>query len=530
MIQNSETPVQTMDTTTNLRAMAILLLIISLLIIGWRYHLYDRDQGVKDNQLWNVAVTLTFSAAKDGLKLSLSHPRESQHLRLIQRSIYHPGLRISHSAQVNPANTYTVSGKKPGDYQLSLEYLIYQQLTAMDLPLGIKAGINDKQTGTYHEYLKPMPPLDVDAAQIHAWAAKKDKHLQIPEQLIENLYEHLKKRPEHAQRPGHEPQQLFQNAAMSSLEKARFFTAAARAIGIPSRIVTGIVLQQDGIQQLHWWNEMYMHNTWRAYDAARGFRHKLPPNYLALKTDATDIVNMIKGKLQAVEIKIVEEFEHPYLDRAALGLQDMFDFRRLPENLRAELGLILLLPLGILLTVFFKHLAGIPSYGVFTPALLAMALLFNDMLTTAIIFSVTCLLAVTGRGFFPSKLSQGPRLAIIFTLIAIIISYSTAVIEQYYQSDDNSVILLPLIILTSLVDRFYRTQEESGLPTALRRLGWTVVIALLCIPLLNFKPLGQFFILYPEAHLISLALMLLIAGYQGKTLMEKLLAFPLIKK
>ena len=90
---------------------------------------------------------------------------------------------------------------------------------------------------------------------------------------------------------------------------------------------------------------------------------------------------------------------------------------------------------------------------------------------------------------------------------------------------EEKIILLPIIILTSLVDRFYNTIEDNGMKTAVIRMVWTVVIALLCLPIIQFETLGHLILQFPEIHLITLALFLLISLYKGKHFIN----LPIIK-
>ena len=51
--------------------------------------------------------------------------------------------------------------------------------------------------------------------------------------------------------------------------------------------------------------------------------------------------------------------------------------------------------------------------------------------------------------------------------------------------------------------------------TAVIRMLWTIVIALLCLPIIQFETLGHLILQFPEIHLITLALFLLISLYKG---------------
>ena len=84
----------------------------------------------------------------------------------------------------------------------------------------------------------------------------------------------------------------------------------------------------------------------------------------------------------------------------------------------------------------------------------------------------------------------------------------------------GQLVLLPIVILASLVDRFYALFDEKGLRTALYRLGWTLLLAALCMPIVQWETLGHVIVRYPEIHLVTLAAMLGLTLYKGRRLSQ----------
>ena len=102
---------------------------------------------------------------------------------------------------------------------------------------------------------------------------------------------------------------------------------------------------------------------------------------------------------------------------------------------------------------------------------------------------------------------------------------SVSVLDYFDLNTSGHTILLPIVILTSLVDRFYSYWDTAGMHPAMIRLGVTVVIAMLCIPVLQNQALGQLLLRYPELHLFTAALMLGFSAYSRK----KLTDFPALR-
>ena len=108
----------------------------------------------------------------------------------------------------------------------------------------------------------------------------------------------------------------------------------------------------------------------------------------------------------------------------------------------------------------------------------------------------------------------------VFTLVAISMAFGVSLIDFFNLSPSPTVVLLPTIVLTSLIDRVYSVTEEDGIKTTLRRLMWTTVVALVCFCLFSQEWPKQLIILHPEIHLHTLAFILLLSMYKGKKLSE----------
>ena len=245
----------------------------------------------------------------------------------------------------------------------------------------------------------------------------------------------------------------------------------------------------------------------------------MPENYLPFTHLDNNIVNLTNGNKLIVDYSLEENFEvfektqHRY--EHWLGILDL---TRLNLETRTVLASLLLLPLGVLITATFRHFIGIHSYGVFTPTLLALAITHNQWQTTLVTLAVIIFFSTLGRRVFPRKLSRTPRLSIIFTLVAISMAMGVSVIDYYIPSPEGYAVLLPIVILTSLIDRFFLTLDDKGQRVAYIRLFWTFVITITCLPVLLLQPLGHFLVKFPEIHLITLAAILFITHYRGRKL------------
>jgi hypothetical protein len=84
----------------------------------------------------------------------------------------------------------------------------------------------------------------------------------------------------------------------------------------------------------------------------------------------------------------------------------------------------------------------------------------------------------------------------------------------------EQAVLLPLVILTILIERFHVTTEEDGLVFSLKLAAGTVLVSVLCYLALGWEDVGAFILVYPEAHFFTIAAFIVLGRYAGYRLTE----------
>jgi len=292
----------------------------------------------------------------------------------------------------------------------------------------------------------------------------------------------------------------------------RALVALLRTAHLPARIVTGIDLQLTASQQPVFWTEVYDEERWLSLDPVNGYMRILPAYYVPLRRGSEELFETNNIKLESVIWKIsLTEVPSSMTLSESREFLDVFDLNRLSPANRENLGILLLLPLGVLVTEILRQLLGVRTYGTFTPSLLALAIIHVDHLTAFIIFLLVTIIGISIRSLLPVlNLKRTPLLSIVFTLVALSMTFIVSAFMYYDPTMDSVVVLLPVVILTMLVDRIYSITDQRGLRTAMIRLIWTVVAALLSLLVLLQVDWGYLLVSYPELHAITLAAIILI--------------------
>ncbi len=308
----------------------------------------------------------------------------------------------------------------------------------------------------------------------------------------------------------------------SSLGCIRVMLALCRAARIPARAVVGFIVDSPERSTASIWAEVFLENRWIPFDPVNGYARELPFNYVPARHG--DVRVMATRWMRDAEI----EYSLVRLPRASLGptaaeqrLSDILDLTRLPLALQRTLSLILLMPLGAMVTCIFRNIVGLKTSGTFTPTLLALSFVFADWRTGLVIAATTIVLGLVTRYLLDAlKLLMLPRLSIMLTLVVLCIVYGISTLAYLQATPGTQAILLPMVILTMLVERFYLTTQEDGVATAVQHLAGTAIVGFCCYLVLCWDAVAELLLLYPEAHFFTVALLVLIGRYTGYQLFE----------
>ncbi len=300
------------------------------------------------------------------------------------------------------------------------------------------------------------------------------------------------------------------------------FVTLCRAAGYPSRRVIGFELRQQAELKPHVWAEVFKGSRWVPFDPENGFARRMPSNFIPIRIGSNAIVRApraseLKETYTLVRMSPSEEALLSDKQRAA----QILDLTRLPVKLHEVLSLLLLLPFGALITAFFRNVIGIRTFGTFAPALLAVSFIYADLTTGLIVLFLVFGAGLISRLFVERlQLLLVPRLSILLTTIILFVVTGISLLDYYKHAASTNAVLLPLVILTILIERFYVTIEEDSLGQAIQLVFGTFIVSTCCYLLLRWEDVGEAILIYPEAHLLTLAAFVAIGRYSGYRISE----------
>lgn len=313
--------------------------------------------------------------------------------------------------------------------------------------------------------------------------------------------------------------------------KSRLFSAMARQLNIPSRLVGGIILNTGTKRTSHQWIELYIAGYWIPFDTLNGHFAELPGNYLALYRGDESLFrhsrNIGFDYRYDIRKKTLSNYRlEGFLVDSSFNLYSILtDFFKISIAINV-LQFLLVIPLGVLVVVFSRNIVGINTFGTFLPALMAMSFQGIGLLPGLVSFIFVLVVTILVR--IPLNkigLLHTPKLAVM--MIAVIMSLiGLTVIANFLNFETfsalNSTALLPVAILTITSERIALTIEEEGFKHTVLIMIQTMLVMSASFFVMSSAALQALQIAFPELLLGVISMNLWIGSWTGIRLSEML--------
>ncbi|MDY6982581.1 MAG: inactive transglutaminase family protein [Pseudomonadota bacterium] len=298
---------------------------------------------------------------------------------------------------------------------------------------------------------------------------------------------------------------------------------------ITSRVVYGISLSDDFIERpLITWIEVNNGQSWRGFDPDTGTMG-YPPNFFpwmrGLQTilQSNDEVRDLRVNFSAQRQSIAQEQLAQQVENTLLSGLMNFTLYSLPIPSQEVYKVLLMVPLGALVIAFMRVVVGVPTFGTFTPILIALA--FRE---TQLGWGVTLFMLILGAGFLCRvalanlRLLLVPRLACMLIIVIGLMVVMSLLSQRLGFTQGLSIALFPMVILTMTIERMSIVWEERGSVETVKETIGSLVVAISGYYVMNHPLLMHLMFNYPELLLVVLAVCMLFGSYTGYRVSEVL--------
>jgi hypothetical protein len=496
----------------------VVCLILGTALIAMRHHARQSAKLAEEESVWRLTYLVDFEPVETGASIYIYIPYDTPHcaVRTLDPTMIglHPEIRGNRIIANAP--------QSGGPYRITAPF----ELTLSPRP--------DMSRAPEMEYLSPDLRSRYLAADNKHFIPSDSQTVRNVAQRAQEVGETVSERVQWIFRycseiapgaTGDDPSQILsvENPNVTPLGRARTMVAMCRSIDIPARLVTGFEIKQqlDNAQPLVW-VEVFMGQSWVPFDPNNGFTRYLPMNFVPVRRGGDSPINAPAPSKATANYSIVRV--EPPVNVLRSGQRhpiQIFDLSRLPVPMHKVLRVLLLLPFGALITVIVRNVVGIGTFGTFSPALLAMSFIYANWQTGVAIFLIVIMAGVVSRSFLERlRLLAVPRLSIILTVVILCVVFGMSILYYLLPEVVTDAVLLPMVILTMLIERFYVTTEEDGLVYTMQLAAGTLMVAALVYAVLAWNEVGQFVLVYPESHLFTIAIFIFLGRYAGYRITE----------
>ncbi|MFA6564843.1 MAG: 7TM domain-containing protein [Verrucomicrobiia bacterium] len=502
---------------------ACLLVLLGIVLVGLRAYTRRELQLASGESLWRLTYTVKFQTETAGARLSAAFPFDTAHCRVFRQNVLHPELQPERlRSSLLASRGIDLLTLYPGEQNMTAKFDIHLSRRARFRAHDQESSLSAQARA---EWLRSDKMVQADSAVVVETLQNIRRETPPSGDLVQRLFEYC-----HTQIAAGEDAApsdatgALKKKAGSPIGRTRAFAALCRASKTPARVVTGFVMEENDNLEPRVWVEAWLGDRWVPFEPENGFARELPYNYLAVRRDGGDIVRVARGSGLETHFAALRLPPGPGAGRSKHhSLVALADLTRLPLEMHEVLSLILLLPIGGLVTAFFRTIIGIRTFGTFTPTLIALSFVFADWRTGVFVFVLVLLAGLISRTFLDRlKLLMVPRLSTVLTLVVLCIIFCVSLLDMLRLTPGAQAVLLPMVILTMTIERFYLTSEEDGTGFAFQLLAGTVVVAFCCYLVLRWAAVGRFLFMFPEAHLFTIAVLILMGRYTGYRLTELL--------
>ena len=319
-------------------------------------------------------------------------------------------------------------------------------------------------------------------------------------------------------------------AAWSSVQEkygqVQALLAFFQVAGFPARPVEGIALREGITTSTIKWIEVWNGAQWVNISVEKGDIYQDGHTLLPLATGDTGAIRAVKGELSDIRWAVARQnadrwgFHSGHITRSSRFI-DRWSLFHLPPEYQRTFRILILVPLGALMICILRNVIGFPTFGIFMPVLMALSFRSTGLVYGIGIFAGVILLGYSVRRQMDKlRLLLVPRMSVLLTLVIACFIALALVGNKVGIQEFMAVGLLPFVILTMTIERFFVLVEESGSFEALKTAGGSAAVAILTYEIISWDPLQLTFFVYPELLAPVAAVQILLGRYTGYRLSE----------
>jgi len=510
---------------TSIKTIAYPLIIITAILIFTKIYLWNYSfKNIIPKTSYEIDYNISLEGYNNAVNVNSFLPISDDH-QSINDEVHNSGsfqLNISQNNNGRIANWENINTKGSQQINYSFSYLGKSVKYMIDTTLQI----TNSYPSDVIPYLEATPNIQVNHPFLSDIYSDKVGNTQSVYQVVKNVFDYTYSLTPKPFKGLTDALTAARLGEASCNGKSRLFVALTRQAGIPSRLVGGIILDTGQKKTSHQWTEIYINGYWIPFDPLNNHFAYLPHNYLVLyKGDKFlfahtpnihfDYNFNIKKKLVANPTLLSELSSHPF---------NAYEAWQAFENIGIPLGLlkiIIMLPLGALVVALFRNVIGLQTFGVFLPALVAIACRQTGLTWGILAFIIV--ISIVSLVHFPLEkigILYTPKMVIMLVVVVMAFLLISILGIKIEIQNLAYITLFPIVVVTITSERFARSIMEDGMLKSLKMTLHTIIVIIFAYLAMNSSTMESIFLAFPELFLAIIGVSLILGKWIGFRMSE----------
>lgn len=204
-----------------------------------------------------------------------------------------------------------------------------------------------------------------------------------------------------------------------------------------------------------------------------------------------------------------------------------------PDN---TIALLLLLPVIATVVAFMKQMVGITTFGIYTPSIITLSFLVIGMYAGILTLTAAIIVGALSRPVLKRiRTLFVPKMAVVITIVSLTL-FLILIASNYlglFDAQFLSIAIFPMLILSTLVEKFVSVRTDKGLTSAVTLMLSTVFVAIVAyfvvggeinlgFATIKFNLIKNLIMSYPEFVLLLIIINILLGKWSGLRLLERI--------
>ncbi|MTI08392.1 UUP1 family membrane protein [Curvivirga aplysinae] len=260
---------------------------------------------------------------------------------------------------------------------------------------------------------------------------------------------------------------------------------------------------------------VFVDDKWAPFDVISG-EFGVPANFLPFGNTSDGVLVVEGGNNSKVEVTSVSDGRsaqslttyHAQVDKDILV---DFSIYSLPAEQQKTFKLLLLMPIGALVVVFFRNIVGLKTSGTFMPILIALTFLQTTLTVGLALFVIVVGIGLLLRSYLTHlNLLLVPRISAVLIVVTLIFAMISILGFKLGMENSLAVTFFPMIIVSWTIERMSVLWDESGAKEVFVQTFGSLFVASIAYFMMSSVLIKHLTFLFPELLLVVLAVILLL--------------------